>query len=439
MMTPDVKEKIKGKTTEEITAMIKSKEIVPPTDDKGRDEFLLYASKKPEERDVSVNDDPTKPAPVAPVEAADKGGSIADDTSGKWWEKLGNYASAEEAVSSHTKVLDLNKQLQTTLDSINAKEGKRGRELKELKEERDRILGELKELKIKTTPVVTKPERPVRPNPKDFPDGRFDEKYLEAKDNYDLAFESYSENMITYERTENQKKIDELKTVVVKKDNIEEPVSESGGTWGKLYNEDIPAFQKKFGCETTVSVGLISENLNKKAGLTTKDPDEIARASAFIDSVPKRDMELYVKIRSAVEKAYTFDNNGPVYPPRYAKGIEGAVLDHDMLGEGKAFNIVKPSSLTTEEELRLREKKKQENESSVSTIPGDKLAGGDESNKELTTDEKRKRYKDLMTGYNVAIRNGMRARTDFEASAQFQEFKKLGVGLKLFKADSFGR
>jgi hypothetical protein len=444
MMTNEVKEAVKGKTTEEIKAMIKNKEIVVPANEKDRDEFLLYASKKPEERDVSVsNDDPAKAVPVTPVPPAedghkdDKDGSIADDTSGKWWEELG-HASAKEAIDSHKKIYALNQQLQTTLDNINAKEGKRGRELKELKEEKDRILKELDELKAKSTPVVKKPTKPVRPNPKDFDEGVLDPGYQEKRDEYTDAMEVYNEQLLAFERQENQKRIDELRTVIPKKEDTEGESTPDGAVsaWKKLYDEDIPAFQKKFGVETTVPIGLISENLNKQNGITTKDAAEMARGKAFIDSVPKRDMEIYAKVRTAVEMAYDFTSKGPV--SKYAKGMETAIIDHDMLGEGKAFNIVKPTSLTPEEEKALREKKNKENESTVSPIPGSKLANGDASaSSTMTKEEKTKRYKDLMDAYKVACRNGTQAMKDFEASAPYAEFKKLGIDLGYQKAGTF--
>ena len=206
----------------------------------------------------------------------------------------------------------------------------------------------------------------------------------------------------------------------------------------QLYDEDIPAFQEKFGCKTTISVRLISDNLNKANGITTNDPKEIAQAKVFVDAIPRNDLDIYKNIRQAVEKAYVFNDNGPIYPSKYAKGLEGAVIDHDMLGEGKAFNIVKPSSLTPEEEERLREEQRKKDESAIDPIPGHMQTNQDKlGSKELTQEEKIKRYRDLLASYNTAMRNGLDARRAFEDSPEYAELGKFATEFKFSKAGKF--
>jgi regulator of replication initiation timing len=430
-MTPEVKEKIKGKTTQEITQMIKTKEITLPSDEKERNEFLVYASKKPEERDPPTEKPAeSKPvAPVAPVEGTgkDNKGSIADDTSGqKWFERLG-YASAEEAETSHKKMFDLNKQLQANIDAINAREGRRGTELKNLKDENARIRKELDELKTKSTPVLTKPEKPKRPNPKDFDDGVLDQKYMEAREVFDIENDKYTDDLIAYERYENQKLIDSLRP---KQAEVVVEPTEEVSAWDRIFDTEIPEFQKRYGVETKASIRQISDNLNKAQGKTTNDPNEIARAQAFLDTVPSKDMENYKKIKELVMKTYDFKDSA--LPSKYAKGLEGAAVDHEMLGEGKPFNIVKPSSLTPDEEKRLREEQQRKNGSVVDAIPGHLNASGDGSPAVLNTpEEKVKRYRDLVAAFNTAMRLGYNQKEEFKKTPEFAEMNKLAVDLKL--------
>jgi hypothetical protein len=417
-MTPEVAKQIDGKSSDEIKKMIKSNEIEVPKDPKELEEFLLEASKKPEDRKSTTETQSEVSAPAAPAipeEANSKASetSIADNVSDPWWKKEG-YESEEELAESHKKLRNLNNQLRLNLDSLNSKEGMRGRQLKTLKEEREKLLKEVDELKKKVTPAVEKPVKPVKPLPKDFELGREDDAYLEALDKWQDDLAEYSDKMGAYVLAENEKKIAELKPVEV--ESVQDDIVDVKAAWDVMYDQDIPAFQKKYGLETSVSIRDISEANRRKD-------------TAFIETVPKKDMERYIKISDLCEKEYDFTTGAPI-PYHKVKKLEGCAFEYDLIGYGKPFNITKPVSLTAEEELKLREQREKQNNETVATVPANKnISDKDPVSGELTTEESKKRYKDLLTEFNVAIRSGNRE--VFKSSEKYNELVRIGHELKM--------
>lgn len=428
MMTDEVKEKIKDKSTDEIKMMIRNSEIEIPADKTGRDEFLHYASKTPEERKIldepegsDAKDSSKGESEVVTAE----GEGAGDDSQKQWFEKRG-YATEEEADTAISNQRDLNIKLQSQIDQINAKGDQRGRELKKVKDRNKELVDEISELKEKVTPE--KPQKPVKPNSKDYEDGRLDEKYLEAMEQYDDEKDLYNEQLLEYERYENQKTIETLKVEMAPKESdvpdvVDKPAASN---WDKFYDQDVPAFQKEYGLETDVTVRVLSENGKK---LDSKDPKERKKAEAFLATVSTRDKERYTKVREVMENTYTFGDKGPVF--RYNKW-KTALEDCELVGPGKPIDHVEQSSLSADEEKRLREEQQKKNESTVEAIPGNKLSGKDElSSSTKTKDEKEKRLKDLIADYNNAINMGVRAQKEFQNSPEFQEINNLMKELKM--------
>lgn len=433
---------LKDLSQEEILEKMRKAEIEVPTKGEGRDEFLRFIAMSKEDRDKFLAGDQASPpaggegeASSASTESGSSAGQQgAGDTgnaepsgsgSTDWWKELG-YESAEKAMEAHKNLLDLSTKQQATIDSINAREGKRGQELKQLREEKETLSKELNELKLKTTPKVEKPVKPKRPDPKEFESGVYDEEYIAAMEEYHTLNERYTDQLLEFERFERKQELEKLKSELTPK-ITETPVTEEpqGQTtaWDKLFNEDIPAFQKRFNVVTTVPIKAISDNyalLN-----TSKDIAAKARARAFLQSVPEADMKIYERVKTAIEVAYDFTSGEP--KARY-KTIEGALVDNEMLGEGKLFHTVKPASLTPAEEKQVRETQQKKNEQAVSSIPAERLSNQDGlPTGNQTDEEKRKRLRDLTTKYNTAMNAGKAAQEQFEGSTDYQEWIKLRV------------
>ena len=406
-----------GKLSKEDTlAKIRSGEIVIPPKGKDRDEFLAFVDKPIEERERVLNPvvppelkKEEKTPPVVPPKEGDKGTPSPSET---WWKKLG-YESEAKAEEAHKNLIDLSSRQQQTIDRLNATGGKQGQELKRLKEEHDKTVKALQDSK----PVVKieKPVRPKRPDVSKFEDGILDEKYPAALTTYETQLESYEEQREAY-LTQNL--IQTLKPAEVS------PAPVDNAPWERLWNNEIPEFQKKHGLVTTIPIKQISDAY---VALSGTDQTHKTVADAFLKTVPPADLEAYNKVRVAVETAYDFSSGIP--EPKY-KTIEGALVDNDLIGEGKLFNAVKPVKLSAAEETAARERERLKQGQSQSAIPASSLAGNDTNTLDVTTiGEKQKRLKELNDKYNIALNGGIEPRDQFEASTEYQEYLNLRKAL----------
>lgn len=421
-MSKEDKEKIGSLSQQEITEKLKKGEIaLPPVSD--RNEFFTFVAKSPEERAKEINGDAGQSgAPATPATDEGKGGEGAKSqppaSSGEdpWWKKEFGYDSEEKVKETHKSLLETTSRLQQQIDQMNAKGGKTGQELKQLKEEKARLESELAGFRKK--PEIKKPELPKVPRPSDYEDGLLDEKYASDLEKYNENMAAYTENLLQYSSHVTEQKI---KTVEEKIRNI--PKSEPSGPTGfdKLFSDDIPEFQKRFGLETTVSIRSINDAVAKQM---SNDPVEAARAKSFIDNLPPNDKANYNKVQQAVAVAYDGLNEGN--PRLKYRSIESALFDNDMLGDGKLFNKVKQSQLTPEQEKELIEKKRKENEQHVSAIPASSSTNQDTLPASgQTLEEKKMRYKTLVDTYNLALNRGKIAKDSFEKTPEYQEYLKL--------------
>jgi hypothetical protein len=425
-MSKEDKEKIGSLTQQEVTEKIKKGEIVlPPASDRG--EFFTFVAKTPEERAKEISGETGQPgtpaAPAASETEVSKGGegSTAQppaSSSGEdpWWKKELGYDSEEKLKETHKSLLETPQRLQSQIDQLNASGGKKGQELKQHKEQIAKLESELAGLRKK--PEIKKPELPKVPRPSDYEDGLLDERYVSDLEKYNDAMASYTEELLRYSSHVTEQK---LETVEEKIRNI--PKSDPSGLteMDKLFNNDIPDFQKRFGLETTVSVRYINDLVAKSQ---SKDPAEVARANKLISELPPSDVANYNKIQQAMAVAYDGLNEGA--PRLRYRSIESALFDNDMLGDGKTFNKVKQTQLSPEQEKEMIEKKRKENEQHVSAIPASSASSSDTLPASgQTIDEKKKRLKDLLDVYNIALNRGSIAKNTFEKSPEFEEMQRL--------------
>lgn len=424
-MSKEDKEKIGSLSQQEITEKLKKGEIaLPPVSD--RNEFFTFVAKSPEERAKEINGDAGQSgAPATPAESGtDEGkggeGSTAQTPSSSgedpWWKKEFGYDSEEKVKETHKSLLETTSRLQQQIDQLNAKGGKTGQELKQLREEKARLESELAGLRKK--PEIKKPELPKVPKPSDYEDGLLDERYASDLEKYNDAMASYTEKLLQYSSHVTEQK---LETVEEKIRSI--PKSDPSGLteMDKLFNNDIPDFQKRFGLETTVSVRYMNDLVAKSQ---SKDPAEVARANKLISELPPSDVANYNKIQQAIAVAYDGLNEGT--PRLRYRSIESALFDNDMLGDGKTFNKVKQTQLSPEQEREMIEKKRKENEQHVSAIPASSSTSQDTPPASgQTIEEKKMRYKTLVDTYNLALNRGKIAKDSFEKTPEYQEMMKL--------------
>lgn len=412
---------VKDLTKEELRDKIRSGEVTPPKKGPERDEFFKFIDMSKEQRETYLTGTEPPKSPEEPPKEPQKEDppKPAESLKEPWWKEMG-YEDDEKAKEAHKNLLDLTTRLQTTVDKLNASEGRRGNELKRLSEERAALEKEIEELRKSSAPKIEKPTKPVRPKVADYENGALDEKYIADKEKYDEDMEVYLEKNAEYIRAETKREI--LETVPKPQKVVEAPKTDETA-WNKFFDKDIPEFQKRFNLVTTVPVRQISDSYNIADPNSKATPQERATAQAFLKSVPKADLDVYAKVKTAVEVAYDFDSGTP--QSRY-KSIEGALFDNGLIGEGKPFNVVKPVQLSEEEERSAREQARQKNDKVESTIPSSSLAGGDPklSDSQNPEEEKRK-YKDLLGLYNVALNSGKDAQTRFEQSQEYAEMLTL--------------
>ncbi|MBE3122197.1 MAG: hypothetical protein IMZ53_08215 [Thermoplasmata archaeon] len=419
---------IKDLTKGEVVAKMRSGDLVPPKKGAERDEFFKFVDMPKEQRETFLTEGVPSPDPSTPpekkIELEEPPKETPKETPKEvsneepWWKAMG-YGDETKAQEAHKSLLDLTSRLQGTVDKLNAKEGKSGNDMKRLAEERDKLSKELGELKKTSAPKIDKPEKPVRPKSGDYENGMLDMKYIEAKEKYDSDMDVYLEKNSEFIRESTKREILESlpKPVVTETQTVvdNEP-------WNKFFNVDVPEFQKKFNLITTVPVRNISDAYNVVADDKASTQDKTT-AQAFLKSVPENDLKAYANIKTAVEIAFEFNSGIP--QSRY-KTIEGALFDNGLIGEGKQFNIVKPVQLSAEAERAARELARQKNDQTVSAISASETAGADKKLSEhQTVDEKKKRYKDILTMYNNALNTSSDAGKQFEKTPEWQEYLTL--------------
>lgn len=428
-MAKDALEKIKDLSREEILDKMRKQEIVPPTVKGEREEFTKFVSMTTDERNQYLSgitsessssgssDDHSGESDTGTIPDANTDQNAGAD--GAWWKTLG-YESEEKATEAHKTLIDLTTRQQQTIDSLNAKEGKRGQELKSVREKAEAAERELNQLKETAKPKIEKPQRPKRPSPKDYgEEGVFSEQYQADVAKYEDEFITYTEGLMTFERAELQKQLEQVKAV--KQETSKEDLS-NVNEWDTLWSKDIPAFQSSFNLTTVVPIKQISESYTV-LNSATATADQKTTAQVFLRSIPAEDLKKYDKVRKAVELTYDFSDG---YPKSKFLSIEKALFNFDMLGDGKEFNVVKQSALTPEEEKKIREEKLKKENGTVTPIPADRIAGADGKLSDAqTTDEKKKRLFDLNQKYNAAMNGGTASKEQFEKSPDFQEYIRL--------------
>lgn len=430
--TREVYTQIKDLSKEEIIKKMQTEPGFVPPKGQDRDEFMRFIAMSSDERtaflkpdgttDTSANEQGSAGGRIPTDEAGAGSVANAGETGSDWWKELG-YDSEEKAKEAHKNLLDLTTNLKGTVDRLNANEGKRGSELKALREQNEALLSENSKLKETVKPKIEKPQKPKRPNPKDYgEDGVFSEAYQADRDRYDDEMESYLENLAAFNRAEVEKKVDATEEKLTKTVQSTRVETQQADEWDKLFNSDIPEFQKKFNLNTITPIRQISD-----CYVTINNPnatqEQKTSAQVFLKSLPKTDLDNYEKVEKAVKLKYSLDSGIPV--PRY-RTFEGALIDAQLLGPGKEFNNIQPSSLTPEEEIRIREEQRKKADQAVSSIPASNLANQDtQISQANTVEEKTKRLKELNLKYNVALNGGQKAKDDFERSQDYQDYIKL--------------
>jgi hypothetical protein len=423
-MSKEDKEKIGSLSQQEITEKIKKGELaLPPQSD--RSEFFTFVAKSPEERAKEISGETGQSgAPAAPAASSDSGkggeGSTvqppASSDEDPWWKKELGYDSEEKLKETHKSLLETTQRLQTQIDQLNATGGKKGQELKQHKEHIAKLESELAGLRKK--PEITEPVRPKKPRVADYEDGALDEKYIKDTEAWDDAMIEYESKRKLFD--------DHKQTVTI--EGFEEKIRStqksepSGvGAMDTFFNVDVPDFQKRFGLETTVSVRYMNDLVMKSQ---SKDPAEVAKANKLISELPPSDVQRYNLVNQAMAVAYEGLQEGT--PKLKYRTIESALFDNDMLGDGKAFNKIKQSQLSPEDEKAMFEKKRKENEQSVGALPAAGATSRDVPPASgQTIDEKKKRLKDLVDVYNLALNRGTIAKNQFEKTPEYEEYKKL--------------
>jgi len=431
-MAKEALTKIKDLSKEDVVAKMRSGELVPPKKGPERDEFFRFINMKKEERENYVSegtpaipenkDEPAKPEPTPAKKSEEK----SPESAKPWYAELG-YEDETKAREAHKNLLDLTSKLQNTVDKLNADGGKRGNELKRLLEEKDRLTKELETFKKTTAPAPTvKPQKPKRPNPKEFENGAFDENYVDLLAKYEADMDLYLEKNTEWIQESTKRAV--LESLPKATEVTPQPTTSA---WEKFFDQDIPEFQKRFNLATTVPVRRISDSYNTVAPESKANPQEKLAAQQFLASVPKSDLDVYAKVKNAVEVAYDFSDGVP--QSRY-KTIEGALFDNGLIGEGKPFNTVKPVQLSAEDERSAREKAQHKNNQTETTIPASQMAGGDKKISDYQSpDEKKKRYRDLLTMYNNALNESGEAGKRFEKTEEWKEYLTLRSELGLKK------
>lgn len=424
MLTKEVKEQIKDMTKDQLLEGVRKGTLNIPQAD--RVEFFQFAAKTPEERAAEIQGG-TATIPVAPagnepdkgtqggdaaqIPAQVAGGAPSTDP----WAELG-YKSPTEIVEAHKSLLKQVASLSATIDGLNAKGGKTGQELKRLKEEREELM---KKINASEPSLESqKPQKPARPRPDQFEDGILDENYQKKLLEYEDAFEAYTEKLVEFNSRKNK---EEVTAVVETKFKEAAPVVVDDDGFNELFNNAIPKFQEKFNLKMVNSAKEISDAY---IALSSTDPVRVARANEFLAKVPPADKQKYELIKEAVDLAYDFSTGKAV--PRY-KTIEGALFDAGKLGDNSPYKpVIIPAALTPEEELAAIQRKNAQNNSGVAAIPASQSVVGDPPpSSALSNEEKKLRYKSLMTDYNIALASRGEAQATFEKSEKFQELLRL--------------
>ena len=440
---------LKDLSSKDIQTKIRSGEIVVPgRGTEERERFLEFAasdkdsrqkfidSLTPEDQGENEGIEETKESsseekPIEPVPEEPKTKDEQTDTSQEeggeqkqpspWW--------SEDGFGSEEEVREALKKKNELIDRFNAERGKYGLELKKLKEglsKGEQSAEKKPDDKEKDKPQkAERPLRPKRPNPSDYDDGIYDDKYLEAVNEYDesmVKYESEFEAYITNKKPEWYKEVEEVKGHI-ESDLRQKRQNEIKQFWAKMYDNDIPELQKEYGLKTSVPVKDMSEAFSIMNNPSADESDK-TRAKIFISGLPKKDLENYDKIRVATECKYDFSTGKPV---AQRNTWAATIIDYDL----KGYNKVNQNAFLTQEEKQELEKKQTEQNEEVIDAPraANQSQNDGIMHDSLDIDDVKKEFVKLQGEYALATKAGKKVESAFERTTKFKRYCDLRVKL----------
>jgi hypothetical protein len=305
---------------------------------------------------------------------------------------------AEKAISEKESLI--NKQLES-LSKLNQSSMANSQLVKKLEADLEALKKAKKEEKvIEEIEIPELPEEPEAPDPTDnekYPEGVYDDKFIEADAKYRKDLNSYrkikKEHNVKLTDTlkkinEIRKEIEELKPQIedvkkFKETSLTQRMREE--TERNISSRDsiIEEMQKNLGFETSVSWKRINDAAlilnNEKA-----DPEARNIADSLIKSLSEEDKKQYQNLVKAA--SVVFENDGrPRYKPN--SRLFRAALEDEGFNFKEEFKKESPSP-----EVDLTKVKQEK--TAVSGIPPDKI-GGDENIQDKTRDEKLERLKEI--------------------------------------------
>lgn len=379
---------------------------------------------------------PPNDAPQSDAPPADNTPPPDSDNPTDTLETLG-YKSEAEAVQGLKTLRGLVESQQGQLDRFNGERGQLGRTVKKLKDQLATTNKMIEELR-KSPPAgqqggepLKRPERPRRPNPKDFDDGAYGEEFQAAQADYDAKMVEYETSMDEYLANFKPKWAQDLEgrlnTASERADKAfefaentsqNENQNAHAKAWNDLWSKAVPELQKEFNLGTTMNVKAINNAASVFQNPNATQADK-TNAKAYWDALTDADKANYQRITKAIHARYRFDEGVPIAKYRT---WPGALTD---AGLQKEFSDLKKAGLTPEEEARLRKERETQNQQSATVPPGSSMPRGDDRPTDSDPDNVKQEFAALTQEYHAAVKGGPKSQAGWERSPKFRRYVEL--------------
>ena len=451
-MTREELEKLKGLTTEEITAKISSEEIDLPPKGKDRDDLLNFARLPADsgERNAFLDDLEKDGSPVeekkevqdAPVEEVSETPKPSEGDEGASsepkWKQMG-YDSEESALAALEATRNAATTLQEQVNKFNAERGQIGQRAKDLEAKLAAKAKELEEFQAKAKenapPPKGRPKMPSIPKTEDFDDGAADDGYTSAMADYRHKVTQYESDLAAFDTSvmstlaELRETVSEIKPKVEKISSFAEETGQTNATnatrdaWDEMWNSSkFTKFVDDYNLKTTVPVRQISDAFGI-IGSDNPDPGSLAAAKALHASLSDVDRANYEKVRQALESFYDFSEGIP--REKHYRTFNGCLNDLGLMGQYKYEKVVEPTQ--DEQRLHDEEKLRKDQEEATGLPEGRDDSGRMEQSQ--TPDEDKAEFAKLATEYAEVVESGQQNAEAWEKTDKWTRYKQLRVKL----------
>lgn len=405
---------------EEIVTKLQSKEIEINKDE--HKEFVSFARMNEADRTAFVNSISPQSEPPEVVDP-DTSGDIPPVVSDELPPVVSDadtppVTPVSDPMSDTVDFLGTIDSLRRNVANLREKDGKLGQSNKTLKEDLAAAQEKIKEFEgtALAADEVQMPEMPTPPDQESFTEGFYDPEYKVAMDRHRDDLKTWQTDLSSFVKNvkpdwvkDMAKNIEEVGNKAEQAFNYtnDSKQEQADNQFDQSFNDmwsDVKQMQEATSLKTTLPIETINTNQNiinevaaagKKGAASPHTDAEIAAATAYLNGVPKAEMENYNKIVSIVSNLYAFDEAGTPYKRHNDIPVDLAWTAAIRSSGVQGIQIIVPTPPSQSElQDRLSQQQQQQN-AAPSQMPAASLGASENLNQQYTIVEKQKQLLEM--------------------------------------------